>query len=363
LRALEAEIFDMAGEEFNLNSPRQLAKILYEKLSLPVLKKTAKTKAASTGTEVLELLVAEHPIAQKILDYRQKTKLKSTYVDALPRLANPRTGRVHTSYNQCVAATGRLSSSEPNLQNIPIRTAEGRRIREAFVAPEGWRLVSADYSQIELRILAHLSGDAVLAKAFERGEDVHERTAVEILGAQPGGVAPDLRRRAKTVNFGVIYGMSAYGLAKQVDVEMREAASMIRAYFERYAGVAKLREEVLKAARETGVVHTLFGRVRRIPEIRNRNRVVREAAERAAFNTPIQGSAADLMKRAMLKVFEAFEARDDAHLIMQVHDELVLEAREDVAEDVAQELKGLMEEAFALNVPLVVDTKVSRSWM
>ncbi|UCF81008.1 MAG: DNA polymerase I [Acidobacteriota bacterium] len=363
LQTLGAEIFDMAGEEFNLNSPRQLAKILYEKLSLPVLKKTAKTKAASTGTEVLELLVAEHPIAQKILDYRQKTKLKSTYVDALPRLAHPQTGRVHTSYNQCVAATGRLSSSEPNLQNIPIRTAEGRRIREAFVAPEGWRLVSADYSQIELRILAHLSGDAVLAKAFERGEDVHERTAVEILGAQPGEVAPDLRRRAKTVNFGVIYGMSAYGLAKQVGVEMGEAASMIRAYFERYAGVAELREEVLKAARETGVVHTLFGRVRRIPEIRNRNRVVREAAERAAFNTPIQGSAADLMKRAMLKVFEAFEARDDAHLIMQVHDELVLEARENAAEGVAQEVKELMEEAFALNVPLAVDTKISRSWM
>jgi DNA polymerase-1 len=363
LQALEAEIFDMAGEEFNLNSPQQLAGILYEKLSLPVHKKTAKTKAASTGTEVLELLVAEHPIAQKILDYRQKTKLKSTYVDALPRLAHPQTGRVHTSYNQCVAATGRLSSSEPNLQNIPIRTAEGRRIREAFVAPEGWRLVSADYSQIELRILAHLSGDAVLARAFERGEDVHERTAVEILGAQPEEVAPDLRRRAKTVNFGVIYGMSAYGLAKQVDVEMREAASMIRAYFERYAGVAEFREEVLKAARETGVVHTLFGRVRRIPEIRNRNRVVREAAERAAFNTPIQGSAADLMKRAMLKVFEAFEARNDAHLIMQVHDELVLEAREDAAEDVAREVKELMEEAFALNVPLVVDTKVSRSWM
>jgi DNA polymerase-1 len=362
IAGLEKEIHALAGEKFNIQSPQQLGTVLFEKLGLPVLKKTFKTKAASTGNEVLEALVEQHPIAAKILDYRQKTKLKSTYVDALSRMADPATGRVHTTYNQCGAATGRLSSSDPNLQNIPIRTEEGRRIRRAFAAARGWRLIAADYSQIELRLLAHLSGDPLLREAFERGEDIHARTAVEILGAPKGRVSADDRRVAKTVNFGVIYGMSAFGLAKQLGIENGAAKTLIDQYFGRYREVARFRREVLEEARRSGFVHTMFGRRRRIPSIGDRNRVTREAAERAAFNTPLQGSAADIMKRAMLEVHKKLQGHDDAFLLMQVHDELVLEARAGAAEEVAALVKAAMEGAFALDVPLVADVKAGMFW-
>ncbi len=361
LDLLTGEIYKLAGEEFNLNSPQQLQKILFEKLELPRGKKT-KT-GYSTDSEVLEGLIPEHPIARRILDCRALGKLVSTYIEALPRLVNPGTGRIHTSFNQTVAATGRLSSSEPNLQNIPIRTEEGRRIRRAFIAPEGRVLLSADYSQIELRIMAHLSGDERLIDAFRKEEDIHTTTAAAILNAPAEEVTDVLRRQAKSVNFGVMYGMGSVSLGKQLAIPSAEAKEFIENYFERFSGVARYIEETKETARKNGYVTTLLNRRRYMPELESSAPQIRAFAERTAVNMPIQGSAADLIKKAMIAIQEwIWKDSVAADMIIQVHDELVFEVDEDQVEKVCRVVVEMMEEALELNVPIVVDAQWGKTW-
>ena len=360
LSALQAEIHALAGEPFNINSPRQLSGILFEKLQLPSRKRTGKTKAASTSVDVLEELALVHDLPRKVLEWRSLAKLKGTYVDALPQLVNPETGRLHTSFNQAVAATGRLSSSDPNLQNIPIRTAIGREIRGAFTAPPGSVLISADYSQIELRVLAHLSGDPNLTGAFERGEDIHDRTAFKVFGADSGLDPHELRRRAKIINYALLYGKTAFTLSKDIGVSPKDAQRFIDAYFEGFPAVRAYLEGTLETARETGVVTTMLGRRRRVPEITSRNGQLRSAAERVAVNMPIQGSAADILKRAMIDVHAALPP--DTRMILTVHDELLFEAPESQARDIAELVRTRMESAVELSVPLTVDVGVGRNW-
>jgi DNA polymerase-1 len=354
-----------AGTEFNVDSPKQLQQILYEKMNLPVLRKTP-TGQPSTAEDVLEQLAESFTLPKLILDYRSIAKLRSTYADKLPTQVNPDTGRVHTSYHQAVAQTGRLSSTDPNLQNIPIRTPEGRRIRQAFIAPPGHVLLAADYSQIELRIMAHLSGDASLIAAFEADRDVHQATAAEVFGVPLSEVSTDQRRSAKAINFGLIYGMSAFGLARQLGIGRTEAQQYVDLYFERYPGVKAYMDRTREGARETGYVETVFGRRLYLPEIRSRNRALQQYAERSAINAPMQGTAADLIKLAMIAVDRwcEEEGRDDARLIMQVHDELVLEARQGAADRVAAAVRERMVAAGqgALRVPLKVDVGRGMNW-
>jgi DNA polymerase-1 len=347
---------------FNLDSPKQLQDVLFGKLGLPVIRKTP-TGQPSTAEDVLEELAATYELPRLILEYRGVTKLKSTYTDKLPGQIDERTGRIHTTYQQGVAATGRLSSSDPNLQNIPIRTREGRRIRQAFVAPPGQRLVAADYSQIELRIMAHLSGDASLVAAFTEDRDVHQATAAEVLGVPLAEVTADQRRSAKAVNFGLIYGMSAFGLARQLGIGRGEAQRYVDRYFERYPGVRRYMDETRNQARELGYVETVYGRRLYLPDIRSRNAALRQYAERSAINAPMQGTAADIIKRAMIAVDSwLVRTRTAARLIMQVHDELVLEVAEEAVQHTVGELRQHMIQAAELSVPLKVDVGIGLNW-
>ncbi|TMH16096.1 MAG: DNA polymerase I [Betaproteobacteria bacterium] len=359
---LEGKAHKEAGQPFNLGSPKQIAEIFFEKKGMPVIKKTP-SGAPSTDEDVLEKLALDHPLARMLLDHREISKLKSTYTDKLPKMVNPRTGRVHTNYGQATAVTGRLASNDPNLQNIPVRTPEGRRIREAFVAPKGHAIVSADYSQIELRIMAHISGDENLLRAFEAREDIHRATAAEVFGRSLNEVTPEERRYAKVINFGLIYGMSAFGLAQQLGLERATAQAYIASYFTRYPGVAKYMEEVRKTARDRGYVETVFGRRLWLPEIKSANPARRGGAERAAINAPMQGTAADLIKLAMIAVRGWLDRqRLSTKLIMQVHDELVLEAPEDELARVKAEIPELMSGVAKLKVPLVVDVGSGQNW-
>ena len=360
---LEREAFAIAGEEFNLGSPKQLGVILYEKLGLPVLSKTAKGQASTAEAVLAELAEQDYPLPKVLMQYRSLSKLKSTYTDRLPEQINPRTGRIHTSYHQAVTATGRLSSSDPNLQNIPIRTAEGRRIRPAFIAPLGYKLVAADYSQIELRIMAHLAQDEGLLHAFRHNLDVHKATAAEVFGVALGDVSTDQRRSAKAINFGLIYGMSAFGLAKQIGCDRKQAQAYIDRYFQRYPGVLAYMERTREQASEQGYVETLFGRRLYLPEIQSKNAALRKGAERTAINAPMQGTAADIIKRAMVLVDRWLsESKVDARVILQVHDELVLEVREDLVEPVSAQLRDLLGAAAELAVPLLVEVGVGANW-
>jgi DNA polymerase I len=359
---LEERAYREAGQPFNLNSPKQIGEIFFERLKLPVVKKTP-SGAPSTDEDVLERLALDYPLPKTLLEYRALSKLKSTYTDKLPRMVNPRTGRVHTNYGQATAVTGRLASNDPNLQNIPVRTPEGRRIREAFVAPPGHQIVSADYSQIELRIMAHISEDQGLLDAFARGEDIHRATAAEIFGRDPREVSSEERRYAKVINFGLIYGMSAFGLAQQLGLERATAQAYIDSYFARYPGVAKYMESTRQSAREQGYVETVFGRRLWLPEIRSSSPARRSGAERAAINAPMQGTAADLIKLAMIAVQGWIDAGGlGMKLIMQVHDELVLEVPEGELERARAELPRLMTGVASLRAPLVVDIGVGRNW-
>jgi DNA polymerase I len=360
---LEKEAHEEAGEAFNLGSPKQLQAIFYDKMGLPVIKKTPKG-APSTAEPVLQELAHDHRLPHLILEHRSLSKLKSTYTDTLPELIHHRTGRIHTSYHQAVTATGRLSSSEPNLQNIPVRTEQGRRIRQAFIAPEGCKLVAADYSQIELRIMAHLSGDKGLLKAFEKGEDIHKATAAEVFGVGVNEVSADQRRSAKAINFGLIYGMSAFGLSRQLDVGRNQAQEYIDRYFERYPGVLKYMDRIRKQAHDDGYVETLFGRRLYLPEINARNKQLQQGAERTAINAPMQGSAADIIKLAMLDVEHWLTTNhaDDARMVMQVHDELILEVRESALDTICAGLESRMSAAASLDVPLLVEAGVGNNW-
>jgi DNA polymerase I len=358
IERLTAEIHALAGRTFNINSPQQLAKVLFEDLGLP-----SQGKKASTAADVLEELAAAHPIAAKVLEYRQLAKLKGTYVDALPELIDPSSGRIHTSFNPTGAATGRLSSSNPNLQNIPIRTELGREIRAAFLPREGWKLLVADYSQIELRLLAHMSRDRVLLDAFRHGEDIHTRTAAEVFGVPPLMVSSEMRRNAKAVNFGIVYGQSAFGLAAQLGIPQSEAQKYIQGYFERYAGVKRFIDRQISEVRRSGETRTLFGRRRRIPEINSGNANLRGFAERTAVNTPLQGSAADLIKLAMISIdrkLRALGARTT--MLLQVHDELVFETPPDEVEEIGRLVKREMECTHPLEVPLIADIGVGENW-
>ncbi|MBK9166212.1 MAG: DNA polymerase I [Bryobacterales bacterium] len=357
---LTAEIHEFAGRPFNINSPQQLGKVLFEEMGLPAPNRSGK-KAPSTAADVLEELAPEHPIVAKVLEYRQVSKLKGTYVDALPSLVRPATGRVHTTFNPAGAATGRLSSSNPNLQNIPIRTEAGRAIRAAFVPEPGWKLLVADYSQIELRLLAHFSGDPRLIEAFRSGEDIHTRTAAEVFGAAPELVTSEMRRGAKAVNFGIVYGISGFGLANQLGIPRAEAERYIRQYFERYAGVRQFIDETLEEVRRTGVARTLFGRERPIPDIRSRNPNARGFAERTAVNSPLQGTAADLIKLAMIRI-DAKLKNLGARMLLQVHDELVFEAPPAGIADLTALVRHEMENVHPLEVPLVADVGVGENW-
>ena len=363
MESLTADIYDLAGHGFNINSPQQLSRVLFDELGLPAPPRQGKTKSLSTAADVLEGLAAEHPIAAKVLEFRQISKLKGTYVDALPALINPATGRLHTTFNPAGAATGRLSSSNPNLQNIPIRTELGREIRAAFIPESGWKLVVADYSQIELRLLAHFSGDPVLVDAFRRGEDIHTRTAAEVFGVMPMMVTPELRRNAKAVNFGIVYGLSAFGLAAQLGIPRQEAESYIRGYFERYAGVRRFIDETIKSVRRTGVTRTLFGRERPIPDIDSRNPNARGFAERTAVNTPLQGTAADLIKLAMIAIHHRLGQEGlRSRMLLQVHDELVFEAPPEEVPALSSLVKQEMENVHKLDVPLLVEIGVGDNW-
>jgi DNA polymerase-1 len=358
---LEGEIYSRAGQKFNINSPAQLGTMLSEKLQIDAVKK--KSGGYSTAADVLEGLRNVNPIIGYILDYRQLTKLKSTYVDALPELVNPKTGRIHTSFNQTRTTTGRLSSSDPNLQNIPIRDEQGRRIREAFIAPAGSYLMGVDYSQIDLRALAHLSQDENLLNAFRHDEDIHAATAAQLYGVPPSQVTPAMRRLAKTVNFGVIYGMSGYGLEQATELSREEAGKFITAYFEKYPGVKKYLELTKEQARQTGYVQTILGRKRLIPEINAANRQVREAAERMAINMPVQGTSADIIKKAMVNLHRAMLKRElKSKMLLQVHDELVFEVPENELSEMRQLVPEMMVNAIKLSIPLKVDTKVGKNW-
>jgi DNA polymerase-1 len=362
MQTLEAKAFEVAEQPFNLNSPKQIQEILFGKLGLPVIKKTP-GGTPSTDEDVLQQLALDYPLPKLLLDYRSLAKLKSTYTDKLPRMVNPHTGRVHTNYSQAVAITGRLASSEPNLQNIPVRTAEGRRIREAFIAPPGSKIISADYSQIELRIMAHLSQDASLLQAFAERRDIHTATAAEIFGMALDEVGPDQRRVAKVINFGLIYGMSAFGLANNLGLERSAAQAYIDRYFARYPGVAAYMQRTREEAKRQGYVETVFGRRLWVPEIHSSNGQRRQGAERAAINAPMQGTAADLIKLAMLAVQNWLETtRMHSKLIMQVHDELVLEVPENELEEVKRELPRLMSQVAVLSVPLVAEVGVGKNW-
>jgi DNA polymerase-1 len=357
----EERIYSLAGEHFNINSPKQLQTILFDKLKLAKGRKTK--EGYSTDVEVLTTLALTHDLPAEILAYRSISKLKSTYIDALPAIVHPQTGRIHTSYNQTVTATGRLSSSNPNLQNIPIRTPEGKRIRQAFIAPEGFVLVSADYSQIELHVLAHLSGDETLIDVFEAGEDIHTRTASALFGVFPEMVSPDMRRRAKVINFGVIYGMSPFGLSKELGIGQPEAKDYIDNYFDRYRGVRRFLDEILENARRDKYVCTLLNRRRYIPEIASSNSAIRQFAERTAINAPIQGTAADLIKIAMINLHHLLKKHHPkASMIMQVHDELVFEVPEAERNDVMALVKREMEGVVKLRVPLKVEIAAGKNW-
>jgi DNA polymerase-1 len=363
LAARSAQIFEMAGEEFNINSPQQLSRILFDKLQLPTLKRNIKTRTASTAVEVLEELALAHDMPRLILEWRALQKLKGTYIDALPQLVNPDTGRVHTCFNQAVAATGRLSSSDPNLQNIPIRTELGREIRGAFIAERDHVLISADYSQIELRVLAHLSGDDALIEAFSRGEDIHDRTALKVFGEASGLGEHELRRRAKIINYALLYGKTAFTLAKDIGVTQQAAQEFINAYFAGFPAVRAFIDDLLATARQTGVVKTMFGRRRLVPDLTSRNGQIRAGAERYAVNFPIQGSAADILKRAMIDVHAAMkESGGGGRMILTVHDELLFEAPRTEADATAALVKEKMESAVALKVPLTVDVGVGENW-
>ncbi len=361
LQMLENDIYESVGHQFNINSPQQLSQVLFEELKLPTARKTK--GGYSTGAAVLEELRGAHPVIEFILDYRQLSKIKSTYIDALPNLINPKTGRVHTSFNQTRTATGRLSSSEPNLQNIPVRGELGREVRKAFISPKGSYLLAADYSQIDLRALAHLSQDRSLTTAFRNDEDIHSATAAQVFGVDPSKVTPDMRRVAKTVNFGVIYGMSDYGLEQATGLSREEAANFITAYFEKYPGVKKYLESTKEQAREKGYVQTLLGRRRSIPEIKSSNRQVREAAERMAINMPVQGTSADIIKVAMINLGREMDKRKSkSKMILQVHDELIFEVPETEVKEIRQLASELMSTAIELSVPLKVDIKTGQNW-
>jgi DNA polymerase-1 len=361
--ALEREAFDIAGEEFNLGSPKQLGVILYEKLGMPVLNKTAKGQASTAEAVLAELAEQGYPLPRVLMQYRSLSKLKSTYTDRLPEQINPRTGRIHTSYHQAVAVTGRLSSSDPNLQNIPIRTAEGRRIRQAFVAPQGYKLLAADYSQIELRIMAHLAKDEGLLHAFRNDLDVHRATAAEVFGVELEAVTTDMRRSAKAINFGLIYGMSAFGLAKQIGVDRKQSQAYVDRYFARYPGVLDYMERTRNQAAEQGFVETIFGRRLYLPDINAKNQALRKGAERMAINAPMQGTAADIIKKAMIAVNGWLqESKLDARVILQVHDELVLEVREDLVEQISEQIRPHMSGAAQLDVPLLVEVGIGNNW-
>ncbi|WP_199099844.1 DNA polymerase I [Dyella sp. ASV21] len=358
---LQQQAWKDVGREFNLDSPKQLQAILFDELGLPAKLKTP-TGQPSTNEEALEAIADDHSLPRLILDYRGLAKLRSTYTDKLAEMVNPRTGRVHTSYHQGAVATGRISSSDPNLQNIPVRTEEGRRIRQAFVAPEGWVVLAADYSQIELRIMAHLSGDEGLLKAFHEGGDVHRATAAEVFGLTPEEVSANQRRAAKAINFGLMYGMSAFGLARQLGVDRGEASDYMARYFARYPGVHAFMEATRERAHREGYVETLFGRRLYLENLQSRNQALRAGAERAAVNAPMQGTAADIIKRAMIAVHDWLRDRDDAHMLMQVHDELVFEVRKDAVDAVRAGVIERMSGAAELSVPLVVDVGVGANW-
>lgn len=364
LKELEAEIYEKAGEEFNINSPQQLGTILFEKMGLPAGKKT-KTGQYSTAESVLTGLAPKYEMPALILEYRSLNKLKSTYVDALPALVNEETGRIHTEFNQSVAATGRLSSSNPNLQNIPIRTERGREIRKAFIAEEGYKLMSADYSQVELRVIAHIAADEAMKQAFKDGEDIHARTAREIFGLESlEEVSADQRRKAKEVNFGIPYGVSAYGLASRLGIENNEGKDMIDQYFDRFPGIPEYIEDTKAFARENGYVKTLIGRRRYIPDIKSGNWNVRGFAERTAINMPIQGTAADIIKLAMIKIHEWLEKEGKkSRMLLQVHDELIFEIHESEMDEVPAKITELMETAYPLDVPLKVESGIGENWL
>ncbi len=362
LAILETEAHQLAGRAFNLASTKQLQEVLFDELKLPVLKKTPKG-APSTNEEVLSELALDYPLPKLLMEHRSLSKLKGTYTDKLPEDCDPEDGRIHTSFHQAVTSTGRLSSSDPNLQNIPIRTEEGRRIRKAFVAPSGWSVMAADYSQVELRIMAHLSGDDSLVRAFARGEDIHRATAAEVFEVEPMFVTDEQRRRAKAINFGLIYGMSAFGLARQLGIERAEAARYIDIYFDRYPGVRHYMDRTRTMAHEKGYVETVFGRRLTLPDIRSSQAQVRQAAERAAINAPMQGTAADIIKRAMLAVDAKLSAESlPCNLLLQVHDELVFEVKDEALETARLLIREAMEGAAALSVPLVVEIGMGPSW-
>ncbi|HUT02476.1 MAG TPA: DNA polymerase I [bacterium] len=362
LASIEEKVFLIAGEEFNINSPKQLAHVLFDKLGLPKGRKTK--KEYSTDINVLQSLAKIHPLPAELIAYRELAKLKSTYVDALPKLVNPKTGRIHTSFNQTITATGRLSSSEPNLQNIPIRTEIGRRIRQAFIPEDGYVLASFDYSQIELRILAHLSGDPDLVSAFKAGKDIHARTASTLFSVAEEDVTREMRSQAKTINFGVIYGMGPFRLSQDLGIEMSRAKRYIDDYFAKHSKVRELIEATLKKAASDGYVETMFARRRDVPEIRSTDRQRCEAAKRAAFNTIVQGSAADIIKIVMVKLAEAMpESRLDAFMILQVHDELVFEVRREQLDNAIETIRPIMEQSVRLDVPLVTSAEAGENWM
>ncbi len=358
---LQQQAYAEAGREFNLDSPKQLQAILFDQLGLPAKLKTP-TGQPSTNEEALEAIADAHALPRLILDYRGLAKLRSTYTDKLASTVNPRTGRVHTSYHQGAVATGRISSTDPNLQNIPVRTEEGRRIRQAFIAPPGWKVMAADYSQIELRIMAHLSGDEGLLKAFREGGDVHRATAAEVFGLEPAAVSANQRRAAKAINFGLMYGMSAFGLARQLGIDRGEAGDYMARYFARYPGVHAFMEATRQQAHRDGYVETIFGRRLYLENLQSRNQAHRAGAERAAVNAPMQGSAADIIKRAMITVAAWLEGRDDAHMLMQVHDELVFEVRADAVDEVREAVRERMQGATELAVPLIVEVGVGANW-
>ncbi len=361
LNTIVKRIYELADETFNINSPQQLGRILFDKLNLPIIKKT-KT-SYSTDTEVLQRLAPLHALPSEVLQYRTLSKLKNTYIDVLPTLINSETGRIHASFNQMVAATGRLSSSDPNLQNIPIRGDEGRKIREAFVAQDGFLLLSADYSQIELRVLAHMSRDELLLQAFVKDEDIHSRVAQEVFRVGPEGVTAEMRRTAKVINFGVVYGISGFGLAKELGVSPREAQMYIDDYFQRHKGIQAYIDATLEFARELGFVKTLLGRIRIIPEIRNPDTAVRQFGERTAINTPLQGTAADIIKMAMVKIHKRMKAEKMAsRLIIQIHDELVFEVKEAELPAMKELVKHEMEHVLELAIPLKVSLGAGRNW-
>ena len=364
LRELEAKIQEDAGEEFNLNSPKQLGEILFDKLQLDPKAKKTKTGQYATGEEILSKLKDKHPIINDILEYRQLQKLKSTYIDALPELVNPKTGRVHTTYAQTVAATGRLSSVNPNLQNIPIRSEAGQQIRKAFVArDENHVIISADYSQIELRLIAQMSQDPAMVEAFKHGEDIHASTAAKVFNVTLDEVTREQRSQAKTVNFGIIYGVSAFGLADQANISRKEAKALIDAYYETYPTLKAYIEKQVEIARDQGFVETLMGRRRYLKDINSRNAVVRSHAERNAVNAPIQGTAADIVKMAMIQIQKELKKNYQTKMILQVHDELIFDAPKDEVEKVSELIKSTMEAAMQMDVPLIAEVGVGANWL